>query len=366
MLSMVLALALVGAPPPPGQLGFYAGVKLRVSGQPRPAVERLLEVAREHPEDHFADDALLEAASILHRELYAPVEALAAYTQLAEGYPSSRHSIRAHTSRAELERYLSDAPGAVAALAAFLKVYYGPQSAPGKQATRWQDFLLAHPGFVGRGRVLVLLGHSYQQAGQREGAAAAYSQAVALPVAEPWLGRARRGLGDLALVTGDLERAASEYGAISPQSAVSRSALEASLGRQRDSQERRRLVAVIVLLIVGLLLILARPWRRWSALWPPPLEVRFLGVVLCVGIGLALAQPGAGWALFPMTTVGVAAVLYMWLVPGILEEQILPAGARWVLPLAALLLLSGLCFLALSGRGLDAELMETIKRGPQR
>src|SRR5581483_1362017 len=86
--AVALLLGVATAHAQSGQAEFDAATALEAKGEYAQAADALEKLARERPDDPFADDALFEAATIAEERLGDPERAARLYDAVAKKYPS--------------------------------------------------------------------------------------------------------------------------------------------------------------------------------------------------------------------------------------------------------------------------------------
>lgn len=335
-----------------------AALAERRSGDPEAALASLRAFVREQPGDPYADDALDVAARLLHKELRRPAEALATYRDLLRRWPTSRHARRAKLAADQLEADLAGGPDSSQALAELLGIQADPTLDPLTRATALRRHLAAWPGFAGAPRVRLLLAEALVQLGLDAEAEPLYARVLADRPSGLSHARAARALGDLRVRSRDLAGARAAYAELFRDGEPGgRIGAEELLGRVDALAQKRRLVLAALGALLGCfggLALWARIWRRPAALlWPPPLESVVLLAAVCIGLLVTtvwVERPGRLRELLSM--LGFGAVIWTWLLAAAVRCRAPGGWGRWLLPVAAGLVVVCLWYVAVGHQAL--------------
>lgn len=282
----------------------------------RAALEAL---AAASPAGRWADDALAEAAGIAERQGDL-AGARALWGRLLADHPESRLARRAAARHAELTT-AGGAGGEWDAVAAAHDRLTRAAAAEDPQPALHElgALLERSQGYPRWFTAALWLGDAWVRAGERDRAHAWYERAAAAATTD--LERFRAGLARAQLwaASGEHDRAERALRALAPPDSLARLAVDDALDELATARLRGRLaLAAKVVLAVCALLALAAIRRRAGsaaaglrALWPPPMEVRYL---VPVAVVLALvARTGNLLAARAVDMILVGAVAISWL-----------------------------------------------------
>lgn len=282
----------------------------------RAALEALVAAS---PGGRWADDALAEAAGIAERQGDL-AGARALWGRLLAEHPESRLARRAAARHAELTT-VGGAGGEWNAVAADHDRLVRAAAAEDPQPALHElgALLERSRGYPRWFTAALWLGDAWVRAGERDRAHAWYERAGAAATTD--LERFRAGLARAQLwaVSGEHDRAERALRALAPPDSLARLAVEDALDDVATARRRAglALAAKAVLAVCALLALVAIRRRAGSAaaglraLWPPPMEVRYLVPVALV---LALvARTGNQLAARALDLILLGAVAISWL-----------------------------------------------------
>jgi len=345
---------------------YYQALQEVRAGSAQAAFDRLQRVVDEHPDDAFADDALIEQARIAEEVLEQPVRALELYRALVEKYPNSRLMRRAKKKIEFLGGHL-DAGEDV--LKEYLKIQRQSVSVPaGETVKRMVRLLDQHKNFSLRPDGLHWLSSLMAREGMRAEARARLEQAVREYPEHEVAGLALGLLGNMALEDGDLDAAEAVYLRLAKSKSPKwqRSAQDA-LGRvDRLRWRKRTIIAAVglwVLAFVGLWMLLLVRWRskQLKIRWIPPVEA--IGyLVIMAGL---IVWAASGTRQTTRALIWMAGMVFLLLVPnGWLLRSWAPRGIWMVLWVLGLVVVCGAVFVASIGlAGMAGQVLHTVQFG---
>lgn len=354
LLSASLLLAtLAVAQPAPTQSAFDRAIELAQQGQPREAAAALVQLADDHPDDAFADDALSEAALLYEQSLGQPERAVQLLARLIEAYPQSRLVRRAEGRLARLRLGLASGEAPFRDYQAAMAEL--PRLPAHRQLESLRALLVKYPDFSLRDELTMQVAAAAARAGQFELAMtelAGLEQRAQAPLAA----RARLAHAELLLALGRIDEAAQ---------------LQSSDGfaKQIAQARLRRTLFRIALGTLGVLFLAALVWlgrSELARLWrEPPIESLFF---LPVGVIFVLAGLTENrlirWATLALAAGGWIEVT---LFAGLARR---PARRRrWQLAglgFGLLVAVVALFLVVVESLGLTGLVTETLRHGPER
>jgi outer membrane protein assembly factor BamD (BamD/ComL family) len=359
--AVALLLGVATAHAQSGQAEFDAATALEAKGEYALAADALEKLARERPDDPFADDALFEAATIAEERLADPERAQRLYDAVATRYPSSRLERRARTRADFLASSLKSGAGPLKEYQAITAP--GKRPAPPDLIARMEALLQAHPDFALTDRALYWLGEQYA-ASKRTAEAEARFIAVEqrFPGGE-WASRAKKSRADILLSRGHPFAARALYRELRAQKdLVARVGGEEGL-MAVDTAIRRfveLLLAIAYLLAFALLHALAI--RRHSGRGVPTEVLFYAPVALLFVIAAATENPSILWATLAIAGGGGAIV---WLSCAVRADGE-PWSRRLLRLASSSVAVLALMFVAIQTTGLTDLVLETLRMGPER
>jgi outer membrane protein assembly factor BamD (BamD/ComL family) len=360
MMLLLMLLLAVPSPSPGGQLAFEAAIKREAAGDYAGAAADLEKLARQHPDDSFADDALFEAALLAEERLGDPARAARLYGEVAKNYPQSRLARRART---RVEYYASGLRTGEAPLAEFQRLMSQGTRDPVAAVADMKKLLAQHPDFVFADHALYWLGSRLvEQGGEAEGVQKFLELERRFPSSE-WTLRAKKARADLLLKNGHGAEARRLYEELarSPDS-IARAAGTEGLGAVETRLWRRWLAGVgltYLALFLGFHL-----WAGRRRLRRAPTELLYyLPVAALFTLAGATENRAIGWA-----TGGIAfgGAIITWVAGVATPERRVRWPERLLRALALALAVFALAFLAIQWAGLTDLVMETMRAGPER
>jgi outer membrane protein assembly factor BamD (BamD/ComL family) len=361
---MMLLLLLLAAPTPSpvasGQRAFDAAIKREAAGDYAGAAADLENLARQHPDDTFADDALFEAALLAEERLGDPAHAARLYGEVVKNYPQSRLARRART---RVEFYASGLRTGEAPLAEFQRLMSQGVRDPVAAIADMEKLLAQHPDFVFADHALYWLGSRLVEQGREsEGVQRFLDLERRFPSSE-WTLRAKKARADLLLKRGHGAEARRLYEELarSPDS-IARAAGSEGLGAVETRLWRRWLVGVglaWLALFLGFQL-----WAGRRRLLRAPTELLYyLPVAALFTLAGVTENRAIGWA-----TGGIAfgGAVITWIAGAATPERKVGGPERLVRALALALAVLALAFIAIQWAGLTDLVMETMRAGPER
>jgi len=366
----LLALAAAPQPAAPSQREvFYGALRQAQGGRVEQAVASLLQLAGQHPQDSYADDALGQAARLCEEELYRPARALELYRRLLEEYPRSRLARRARTRVEWLSAHLDQGEQV---LGEYLRITRSAAKVGLEQAVAAMRKLLdAHPEFSLRAEGRYWIAGLLARTGQDREAERLYQQIAATSEDKQQAARALIDLANLRLAAGNLDGAEDAYRRLGELGPRWRQAAAGGMQQLAHAATRGRipLVAGVVYALVLLwtwlafLLGLRRGGPVRARLFLPPVEalvylVVMAGLIAWAASGTRMTARALGW------------------MAGLHLPLLLPAGWSWKsarpprggarLAVRLSLLLVGslaIMVLALGQAGMIGEVLDTLKFG---
>jgi outer membrane protein assembly factor BamD (BamD/ComL family) len=345
---------------------YYQALQEVRAGSARQAFLRLQRILDEHPDDAFADDALIEQARIAEEVLEEPLRALELYRALVKKYPNSRLVRRAKKRIEFLGGHLDQGEEV---LKEYLKIQRESIGVPPAQTVERMGRLLdGHKDFSLRPDGLHWLGSLMAREGMRDEARARLEEAIREYPDHEVAGLALGLLGNMALEDGDLDGAEAVYLRLSESSSEkwSRSAQDA-LRRVDKLRWRKRVVVASVGLWVLAFLGL---WTLWFARlrsgklrfrWMPPVEaigylVIMAGLIVWAATGTRQTARALLW---------MAGMVFLLLVPnGWLLRTWAPRGVVKLLWVLGLVVVCGAVMVAAVGlAGMTGQVLHTLQFG---
>lgn len=360
-LAVALLLGVATAPAQPGQAEFEAATALEARGEYAQAAEALEKLARERPDDAFADDALFEAATIAEERLGDPERAARLYEAVATKYPSSRLERRARTRAEFLAASLKSGAGPLKEYQAI--VAPGKRPAAPETIARMEALLKAHPDFALADRALFWLGEQYVASKQPAEAEARFRAVEERFAGSEWAARAKKARADLLLSRRHPFAARALYRELhAERELVARAGGEEGLAAVDTAIRRFVELLLSIAYLLAFVVLHALAMRRRGARGVP-IEVLFYApVALLFVIAAATENPSILWATLAIAAGGGAIV---WLSCAARAD-----GERWRWRLARLLSSSvavvALMFVAVQSTGLTDLVLETLRMGPER
>jgi outer membrane protein assembly factor BamD (BamD/ComL family) len=345
---------------------YYQALQEVRTGSAQQAFELLQRILNEHPEDAFADDALIEQARIAEEVLEQPVRALDLYRALVEKYPDSR-LVRRAKKRIEFLGGHLDAGEEV--LKEYLNIQRESVNAPAAQTVERMSRLLdGHREFSLRPDGLHWLGSLMAREGMRAEARARLEEAIREYPEHEVAGLALGLLGNMALEDGDLDGAAAVYLRLAESSSLKwrRSAQDALKRVDKLRWRKRVVVASVGLWVLGFLGV----WTLWfirlrskklRLRWIPPAEA--IGyLVIMVGL---IAWAATGTRQTTRALLWMAGMVFLILVPnGWLLRSWTPRGGWMVLWVLGLVVICGAAIVAAIGlAGMTRQVLHTLQFG---
>lgn len=345
---------------------YYQALQEVRAGSAQEAFERLQRILDDHPDDAFADDALIEQARIAEELLEQPVRALELYRALAEKYPDSRLVRRAKKRIEFLGGHLDQGEEV---LKEYLKIQRESINAPAAQSVERMGRLLdEHPEFSLRPDGLHWLGSLMAREGMRDGARARLEEAIRKYPEHEVAGLALGLLGNMALEDGDLDGAEAVYLRLFESSSEKwrRSAQDALKRVDRLRWRERTIVAAVVLWVLALvglwtLLFVHFRSRQLRLRWVPPAEaIGYLVIMAGLIIWAATGTRQTTRALLWMT-----GMVFLVLVPnGWLLRSWAPRSGVKVLWVAGLVVVCVAAVVAAIGlAGMTGQVLHTLQFG---
>jgi tetratricopeptide (TPR) repeat protein len=363
--TMILLLSAEPQPVSAKQLYYQALQEVR-AGSAQKAFGCLQRILDEHPDDAFADDALIEQARIAEEVFEQPVRALELYRALVEKYPDSR-LVRRAKKRIEFLGGHLDAGEEV--LKEYLNIQRESVNAPAAQTVKRMSRLLdQHKNFSLRPDGLHWLGSLMAREGMRDQARARLEEAIREYPEHQVAGLALGLLGNMALEDGDLAGAEAVYLRLAESSSEKwrRSAQDALKRVDKLRWRKRVLVASVGLWVLGFLGV----WTLWFIRlrskklrfrWIPPAEaVGYL--VIMAGL---IAWAATGTRQTTRALLWMTGMVFLILVPnGWLLRSWVPRGAIKLLWLAGLVVICGAALAAAIGlAGMTGQVLHTLQFG---
>lgn len=345
---------------------YYQALQEVRAGSAQQAFERLQRILDEHPDDAFADDALIEQARIAEEVLEQPVRALELYRALVEKYPDSRLVRRAKKRIEFLGGHLDQGEEV---LKEYLKIQRESINTPADQsAERMGRLLDEHPEFSLRPDGLHWLGSLMAREGMRAEARARLEEAIREYPEHEVAGLALGLLGNMALEDGDLDGAEAVYLRLSESSSKKwrRSAQDALRRVDKLRWRKRVVVAAVVLWVLaftGLWGLVVGRWRskKLRLPWMPPVEA--IGYLLVMA-GL-IAWAASGTRQTTRALLWMAGMVFLLLVPnGWLLRSWTPRGVWMVLWVLGMVVICGAAIVAAIGlAGMTGQVLHTLQFG---
>jgi outer membrane protein assembly factor BamD (BamD/ComL family) len=345
---------------------YYQALQEVRAGSAQQAFERLQQVLNEHPEDPFADDALIEQARITEEILEQPVRALELYRALVEKYPDSR-LVRRAKKRIEFLGGHLDAGEDV--LKEYMNIQRQSINVPADQTVERMGRLLdEHKEFSLRPDGLHWLGSLMAREGMRAEARARLEEAIREYPEHEVAGLALGLLGNMALEDGDLDGAEAVYLRLSesPGKKWRKSARDALRRVDKLRWRKRTIVAAVVMWVMafvglwGLLVVRLRS-RKLRFRWMPPAEA--IGYLLVMAGLIAWAATGTRQT--ARALLWMAGMVFLILVPnGWLLRSWAPRGLMKLLWLLGLVVICGAAIVAAIGlAGMTGQVLHTLQFG---
>ena len=362
----MLLLLSAGPQPESAKQIYYQALQEVRAGSAQKAFEHLQRVLDEHPDDAFADDALIEQARIAEEVFEQPVRALELYRALVEKYPDSRLVRRANKRIEFLGGHL-DAGEDV--LKEYLNIQRESVNVPAAQTVRRMSRLLdQHKDFSLRPDGLHWLGSLMAREGMRAKARVRLEEAIREYPEHQVAGLALGLLGNMALEDGDLDAAEAVYLRLSKSSSEKwRRSAQDALKRVDMLRWRKRVIVAAVglwaLAFLGL-------WTMWFARlrskklrlrWIPPAEavgylVIMAGLIVWAATGTRQTTRALLW---------MAGMVFLILVPnGWLLRSWAPRAVVKILWLVGLVVVCGAAVVAAIGlAGMTGQVLHTLQFG---
>jgi outer membrane protein assembly factor BamD (BamD/ComL family) len=354
----------------PGQNLYYQALQSARAGEVDKALKRLQQILDEHPEDTFADDALLEQARIHEEVLGRPARALELYRTLVSRFSSSRLARRAQARIRFLGRHLDEGEEA---LREYMEIQRLGSDLPAKEVVaRMERLLEAHPGFSLRPDGLYWMGTLLARSGKLTAARAKLQAVVRDHPHHRAAGLAWTLLGNLAMQEGDFdaaELAFTELGRLKGDE-WKEASQEAHKRLSWERWKKRILASSLIVwsLALGFLWVLLIRRLRSGDIpvvqlkKPPPEAVIFILAMLALVVWAWTGTRQTCTALLWMTGM----VLLLLLPNGWLLREQAPRGIRagaWVLILVVVCLACVVASIELAG--MTDQVLHTIRWGPE-
>jgi outer membrane protein assembly factor BamD (BamD/ComL family) len=360
----LLLILLLASPAPSektGQQAFEAAIQREASGDYSGAAKDLERLAREKPDDSFADDALFEAAVLAEERLSDPAHAAKLYDEVATRYPQSRLARRARTRADFLSSSLrtGEAP-----LAEYQKILAEGARDPRAAIARMEKLLAEHPDFALADRALFWLGSRLVEAGRESDGVARFAELESRFPASEWARRAQKSRADLLLKHGKTDEARGIYEALSRTSdPIARAA--GAEGLRAVGSYRRSHLLVDVALAYLLIFVGFQLWTGRKFLLKLPTELLYYLPVAIVFAGAgATENAGIGWATFGIACGG--AVITWVVAAGTAARSGMSMRERMARAVGLALAVLGLAYVAIQWTGLADLVLETLRNGPER
>jgi TolA-binding protein len=348
-----------------GQAEFEAATALEGRGEYAQAADALEKLARERPDDAFADDALFEAATIAEEHLADPERAARLYGEVVSRYPQSRLERRARTRADFLASSLRSGAGPLREYQAIIAP--GAQKDPAAAIAKMEALLAAHPDFALSDRALYWLGEHYLAAGRPADAEAHFLALEQRFPGTEWAARAKKGRADLLLSRGHPLAARVLYRELHAEPGlIARAGGEEGLIMVDTAIRRLVELIVAILYLAAFVTLHAIALRRRRAVRTGiPTEILFyVPVALLFVIAAATENGSIAWATVGIATGGGVVV---WLTCALGARLDAERWSRRLLRMAAsAVAVVALMFVALQSTGLTDLVLETMRMGPER
>jgi TolA-binding protein len=345
---------------------YYQALQEVRAGSAQAAFERLQRIVDEHPDDAFADDALIEQARIAEEVFEQPVRALELYRALLEKYPDSRLVRRAKKRVEFLGGHLDQGEDV---LKEYLKIQRESINVPAAQTVERMGRLLdEHREFSLRPDGLHWLGSLMAREGMRAEARARLEEAIGEYPEHDVTGLALGLLGNMALEEGDLDGAEAVYLRLAESSSHKwrRSAQDALKRVDKLRWRKRVVVASVGLWVLGFLGV----WTLWFSRlrskklrfrWVPPAEA--IGYLLIMAGLIVWAATGTRQT--ARALMWMAGMVFLILVPnGWLLRSWTPRLVVKLLWVAGLVVVCGAALVAAIGlAGMTGQVLHTLQFG---
>jgi outer membrane protein assembly factor BamD (BamD/ComL family) len=352
---------LLASPAPSGQKEFEAAIQREATGDYAGAAQDLERLAREKPDDNFADDALFEAAVLAEERLSDPARAAKLYEEVATKYPQSRLARRARTRADFLSSSLrtGEAP-----LAEYQKILAEGARDPRAAVARMEKLLAEHPEFALADRSLYWLGSRLIELGRESDGVNRFVELERRFPSSEWARRAQKSRADVLLKHGKTSDARAIYEDLSRSSdPIAHAGGIEGLHAVGTYRERHVLIDVAVaylLLFVGFHL-----WSGRKLLLRMPTELLYyLPVAVVFALAGATENAGIGWATFGIA--GGGAVITWAVAAGTAARGAMKLSERIARAIALALAVFALAYAAIQWAGLSDLVIETLRNGPER
>jgi hypothetical protein len=359
-----LAVVLVAACAWADQRTVDAAIQREAAGDYAGAAAALEKLAREAPDDPFADDALFEAAVLAEERLADPARAARLYDEVATKYAQSRLSRRARARADFLTASLRSGAGPLTEFQRLTQSGAQPPDTAGMER-----LLAAHPDFALADRALYWLGARYLEAHREpDGVARLLELERRFPSSE-WAPRAKKARAELLLK----QRHPLEARRLFAELAASSSPMVRAAGREGLGDVRAALVrgalaaAALAYLVAFALLHLVRLGGMGRLRQVPTEVLYYLPVAALFVVAGATENAAIGWATAAIA-VGGAAVIWLGaaLTARRLERGPVPTVGRLARSAATALAVLAVAYLAVQSTGLTDLVVETLRAGPER
>jgi TolA-binding protein len=353
LLAVAAALAVDGGS---GQSAFEAAISLEGRGQYAEAAAALEKLARELPNDAFADDALFEAAQLFDERLSDPARARLLYDEVARRWPDGRLARRARTRADDLARGLTTGAAPLTEYEAILNGFAGRGKAESR--TRMEALVRAHSDFAFADRAWFWLATQAVDDRRWDDAFTAIGEIERRFPSSDAAPRATKLRADLLLRTGHPFAAREIYRSLGGN-ATMRAAQQEGLKAVRRAIWRRAVSIAALVWLVGW--CAWRIWRRRAAKTRGlPSEVAYLAGIAAIFCAAALTENGSIRGAVLMLAGGGVGVA--WLAAGTPASRL----ATVFRLLAVVVSISAVAWLALQVNDLTDLIVETLSSGPER
>jgi uncharacterized membrane protein YhaH (DUF805 family) len=324
-------------------------------------------LARAHPADSFAADALFEAALVSEEHLGDPARAARLYEEVARRYPQSRLARRARTRADFLGASLRTGAQPLAEYQSILSGF--SRRPPAESLAKMEALLAAHPDFALADRALYWLGESYAAQHRFAEAFARFETLERRFPSSEWAGRAQKARGDLELELGHPLAARRIYRALaqSPRP-LDRAAAAEGLVQVESFIARRIGLALAIAYLLAFLIAHALLVRRLHASLRPPVEVLYYGPVALLFVVAACTENSS----IGLATAGIAVGggLVVWSSSALTTARLRSGAIRLRARLARIAFnffaVLAAAYIAVQATGLTDLVIETLKSGPDR
>jgi TolA-binding protein len=358
-LLLVAAIAALDGGAPTGQARFEAATAREAQGDYAGAAADLEALARELPNDAFADDALFEAAMLAEERLSDPARAARLFDEVARRWPQSRLARRARGRADFLRGSLATGEGPLREYQAILSA--APSRPPAESAARMERLLASHPDFALADRALYWLGSSYAEQRRWDEAMARFADVERRFPRSDWAARAMKARGDLLLARRHPYEARAVFTELAGAADPTARAAGAE-GLENVTRALRRLVLAALALGYLIAFFVAHAWRLGAAgLRRVPTELLYYAPVALVFVIAGETENSAiGWCTL---AIAVGGGLVIWLTGNLAQSE---TRARLLRATATALAVLCIVVVAVQATGLTDLVVETLRAGPER